>query len=86
MNTPTSDDVALVARYVEETGKPAEGPEFVAWIRANYPIDIDKGWTDHGSACWTKVVTIENHKYIILSGTRFGSIVHAASCECMNGH
>lgn len=41
MNTSTSDDVALVARYVEETGKPAEGPEFVAWIRANYLVDAD---------------------------------------------
>ena len=47
--------------------------------------DIDKSWTDHGSACWTKVVTIENHKYVILYGIRLGSIVHAASCECMNG-
>lgn len=47
--------------------------------------DIDKSWTHHGYACTTKVVTIENHKYVILHGARLGNIVHAASCECMNG-
>lgn len=44
----------------------------------------ETAWTYHGKASATKVVTIENHKYVIMYGYRAGCIVHAASCECMN--
>ena len=46
--------------------------------------NVDDAWTFHGNDCTTKVVTIENHKYVIMDGWYSGGIVHAASCECMN--
>ena len=45
--------------------------------------EIDKAWSDHGFNCYTKVVDIESHKYIIMDGYKCGRIVHAASCWCM---
>lgn len=46
--------------------------------------NIDKVWTYHGNCCKTKVVNIDNHKYIIMDGNYSGNIIHAASCQCMN--
>ena len=55
------------------------------------PINNDKqsedGWTSHCSDwgrpdAYTKVIEVEEHKYIILAGHHMGSIVHAASCPC----
>ena len=47
----------------------------------------EDGWTSHCNYwrrpdAYTKVVEIEGHKYIILTGYHMGSIVHAASCPC----
>ena len=46
--------------------------------------NVDNAWTYHGHDCVTKVVAIEGHKYVIMDGWYSGSIIHAASCECMN--
>ena len=52
------------------------------------PINNDKPsedcWTSHHGyrPTYTKVIEVEGHKYIILSGHHIGSIVHAASCPC----
>ena len=46
--------------------------------------EIDKAWTGHGNGCATKVVTIEGHKYVLMDGYYSGTIIHAASCDCMN--
>ena len=45
--------------------------------------DIGKAWCCHGMSCYTKAVEIEGHKYIIMDGSYCGTIIHAASCECM---
>lgn len=45
--------------------------------------NIDDAWCLHGMNCYTKVVEIEGHKYIILDGSYSGNITHAASCWCM---
>jgi len=51
----------------------------------NIVDDKDKydAWTNHGMSCYTKVVEIEGHKYILMDGSYAGTIVHAASCHCM---
>ena len=41
-------------------------------------------WTYHGNSCQTKVVNIDNHKYIIMDGNYCGNIIHAESCHCKN--
>ena len=41
-------------------------------------------WTYHGRECCTKVIEVEGHKYILMDGYKAGSIIHAASCRCMN--
>jgi hypothetical protein len=46
--------------------------------------NIDNAWTYHGMSCYTKVVEIEGHKYIIMDGSYSGNIIHAASCSCLN--
>lgn len=38
---PTNQDRKLVEKYVEETGRPAEGPEFAAWLRTNWWVDAE---------------------------------------------
>lgn len=45
--------------------------------------NLQDGWCFHGIYCRTKVVEIENHKYILMDG-RVCGIIHSASCECMN--
>lgn len=41
------------------------------------------GWEKHSTFVRTKVVTIENHKYVLAQVVGESvSIVHAASCEC----
>ena len=45
--------------------------------------NIDDAWTNHGNACWTKIVEIEGHKYILMDGSYSGTLIHAASCWCM---
>ena len=39
-------------------------------------------WVCHGCGIHTKVVEIENHKYILMRGFKCGSIIHAESCPC----
>ena len=46
--------------------------------------NMDKVWLSHGKECYTKVVDVEGHKYIIMNGIYSGGIVHAASCTCMS--
>ncbi len=50
----------------------------------NLSDDYDSAWLDHGCVCRTKVVTIENHRYIIVhkGGGQTCNIIHAASCSC----
>ena len=43
----------------------------------------DDAWTSHGMSCYTKIVEVEGHKYILMDGSYAGTIVHAASCHCM---
>lgn len=65
--------------------------EISAVTKHDKPINNDKlsedGWTSHCSDwgrpdAYTKVIEVEGHKYIILTGLHMGSIVHAASCPC----
>jgi hypothetical protein len=44
--------------------------------------DRDKAWMSHGNYTSTKVVKIEDHKYIIMVGFKAGNIIHAESCRC----
>ena len=37
--------------------------------------DIDKAWTYHGNDCYTKVVEVEGHTYIIMDGFYSGNII-----------
>jgi len=46
--------------------------------------NIADPWTYHGNCCRTKVVNIDNHKYIIMDGNYSGNIIHAESCHCKN--
>lgn len=39
-------------------------------------------WIYHGHECYTTVIFIEGHKYIIMDGYKCGNIVHAESCSC----
>ena len=39
---PTKQDIDLVEKYMEETGRSfAAGAEFAAWLRTNYWIDAE---------------------------------------------
>jgi hypothetical protein len=42
----------------------------------------DNTWMSHGNCTSTKVVEIEGHKYIIMTGFKCGGIIHAESCTC----
>lgn len=44
--------------------------------------DKDNSWIQHGNEVTTKVVEIEDHKYIIMDGFYSGGIIHAESCKC----
>lgn len=44
--------------------------------------NYDNPWTKHGRETATKVVEIENHKYILYDGCYSGGIIHAESCHC----
>lgn len=44
--------------------------------------DKDNMWLPHGRFAATKVVEIEDHKYIILDSSSGASIIHAESCRC----
>lgn len=39
-------------------------------------------WTSQGGCMSTKIIEIEGHKYIIMSGYNCGGIIHAESCGC----
>ena len=39
-------------------------------------------WTSHGGCMSTKIIEIEGHKYIIMTGYKCGGIIHAESCGC----
>ncbi len=44
--------------------------------------DKNNTWISHGNCTTTKVVEIEGHKYIIMTGFKCGGIIHAESCSC----
>ena len=44
--------------------------------------EAEEAWTNHGNACFTKVVEIEGHKYILMDGSYSGTVIHAESCHC----
>jgi hypothetical protein len=44
--------------------------------------DKDNTWMPHGRCVRTKVVEIEDHKYIMMDGYHSGGIIHAESCGC----
>ena len=56
---------------------------FTGGVKVEDAKDIDKPWSRHGKDCYTKVIEIEGHKYILMDGSYAGSIIHAASCKCM---
>jgi len=60
-----------------------------SWFAGCSPVvegpETKDPWISHGYGAMTKVVTIENHRYIVLSdGCRGHVIIHAASCGCMD--
>ena len=57
-------------------------------MKAERAESADQAWTSHGYAVGgtvvTKVVEIEGHRYVIMSGLKQGGIIHAESCPCRN--
>lgn len=53
-------------------------------VKVECDENTDKAWLSHGKECYTKVVEVEGHKYIIMYGIYSGGIIHAASCTCMS--